>query len=820
MLIAKSIERCGEVNIKLSVELCQRVLSWLVNHCKWNQSYGVCMYMIANNLSFYSTIHGLDGHVSGSLSSVLSSSSSSVDKAVFFTLGALLQDSQGLEKALQLVAAVAQHRRHDLAMLCNFSKAGQHFSFLRSSSAAPLLSPQALSQLQAAMEAHLSALRTDGWLSLPALKLLLAVAVGARQTALAEDFSRKAVAAAVELNQRLLQRARGVFQWQGQDVDVLALLRALSQGDARAEGRSGEQSARNATPQVTVALLSLLVQHMQAGWGSEKWREGGVLRLQEACCSYWVLAARCRHAHLALHLRGEAEEAAVALLEVDRPAKLLLRRLGDFAADQRRTTDLFPDSTPFERRLVRVLCDHLGLQHAVRASSGDAEVYFLKVWKAPSPGPVPVPSYEELLRWDLRLSEQAGGWVQPRRLDGLPLYWPYLRGLLLLLDDLTLVGVTRKVVHSMRAHPSASWGLLWVQLLVERGLPLPGGCLRSLLGAAAAANDLYALLEVLLLAQQEPLRARATSYQRKLRAVRDDGDTSTGPMDSLEPSDWARACVAVLRAQGSADLPREAFHQAFTEVMALMKACGASLDPVALGALLRYLVGAACEPHPPAGTTASLHGVLQRMMARRRSLPLSHVEPAALSHLLLSTRVLPARRLLALARPLYRGLHYLPVPPHTLAKLVEALAARASVVGGAFLADLDLQRRQLHHSQGRKDFYGALRALVEGNPNLAGADLASESARDAVAQMCIYAAYLVGSRDGEYRQAFELLYLVEMLYREAEEGSQRNFRGPHKEKSIKREEEEWEDEEEEEEEQEDYIDDDEDDRRRNSRKRY
>jgi len=40
------------------------------------------------------------------------------------------------------------------------------------------------------METHLDALRTDGWLSLPASKLLLAVAVKARQTELAEHFIR------------------------------------------------------------------------------------------------------------------------------------------------------------------------------------------------------------------------------------------------------------------------------------------------------------------------------------------------------------------------------------------------------------------------------------------------------------------------------------------------------------------------------------------------------------------------------------------------------------------------------------------------------
>jgi len=123
MLVAKSIERCGEAKIKLSVELCQRVLSPLVSHCKWNHAYDICMYMISNELSFNSTTYDIRIHGSTSMSSILSPSSSSVDKAVFFTLGALLHDSDGVCKALRLVEAVARHRRHDLAMLCNYSQA-------------------------------------------------------------------------------------------------------------------------------------------------------------------------------------------------------------------------------------------------------------------------------------------------------------------------------------------------------------------------------------------------------------------------------------------------------------------------------------------------------------------------------------------------------------------------------------------------------------------------------------------------------------------------------------------------------------------------
>jgi len=43
------------------------------------------------------------------------------------------------------------------------------------------------------------------------------------------------------------------------------------------------------------------------------------------------------------------------------------------------------------------------------------------------------------------------------------------------------------------------------------------------------------------------------------------------------------------------------------------------------------------------------------------------------------------------------------------------------------------------------------------------------AARDAVALISMYAAYLRGAHDGEYRQAFDLLFAVERLYQESEE---------------------------------------------------
>ena len=46
----------------------------------------------------------------------------SAERAIFFTMGALMRDAAGLKKALQLLTAIAEHRRTDLAMDFNYSK--------------------------------------------------------------------------------------------------------------------------------------------------------------------------------------------------------------------------------------------------------------------------------------------------------------------------------------------------------------------------------------------------------------------------------------------------------------------------------------------------------------------------------------------------------------------------------------------------------------------------------------------------------------------------------------------------------------------------
>jgi hypothetical protein len=75
------------------------------------------------------------------------------------------------------------------------------------------------------------------------------------------------------------------------------------------------------------------------------------------------------------------------------------------------------------------------------------------------------------------------------------------------------------------------------------------------------------------------------------------------------------------------------------------------------------------------------------------------------------------------------------------------------------------------HSQGGRD---ALYTLMLQTVSMRGRRTemvrdASEETRRAVSLVCAYTAYLVAAHDGSYRRAFDLLYAVESLCKEAEE---------------------------------------------------
>ena len=144
------------------------------------------------------------------------------------------------------------------------------------------------------------------------------------------------------------------------------------------------------------------------------------------------------------------------------------------------------------------------------SSSSQNGSHVLRVWKGYAHvSDLDPPTLSEILRKDARLSGDAAH----RRLDALPLYWKDTRQELLAasMDEEKLCAVVQRTVNAMKNYPMPGWALLLLELLRERGLPLPLGSLRCAMKMCAARNDLYGLLEVLHLAHDERNRAQAAA---------------------------------------------------------------------------------------------------------------------------------------------------------------------------------------------------------------------------------------------------------------------------------------------------------------------
>ena len=86
----------------------------------------MCLYMIKKDMSFVPSYSA--AKTAAAAAAAVSTTSRtltselitpSAEKAIFFTMGALMRDAAGLKKALQLLTAIADHRRTDLAMFFN-----------------------------------------------------------------------------------------------------------------------------------------------------------------------------------------------------------------------------------------------------------------------------------------------------------------------------------------------------------------------------------------------------------------------------------------------------------------------------------------------------------------------------------------------------------------------------------------------------------------------------------------------------------------------------------------------------------------------------
>lgn len=165
----------------------------------------------------------------------------------------------------------------------------------------------------------------------------------------------------------------------------------------------------------------------------------------------------------------------------------------------------------------------------------------------------------------------------------------------------------------------------------------------------------------------------------------------------------------------------------------------------------------------------TLQRVLSRLQ-RDKALPLSHIECAALTALLLRRRIDPSNRILSLASPLFRGANYLFVFPDALERLFRLFVENAVFLGSDALFGLSEQCRKIHSAQGRHSLFVTLTGFLEAPAVRRSLVEAAPSARDSFAQVVVYTAYLRAARDGDYRGAFDLLYALDLVYRSCSRG--------------------------------------------------
>lgn len=432
----------NNTNIKLNQTICQRLLEELVSNGFWNDSYTMASYMI------------LQGH-------------EFKDREIFFIVGGLMKNSDGVTKVFELITLINKYSRDDIAGLFSYTKANRyalsmtsHHSYRKDINS---------DVIERTMKSSVESFK-NGWFSFSLSKLIVALSCGAGKHDLADVYIRNIVEIVNNKNEKSENNG-------DKHIDLLSVLRGFSQG-AGIACKDSLNYKGNFTMESPVSrtILKLSIENLNKLGMNE-----GPLQSMDLFKMYWVLNYRIRFMpstsssilsqstsassssssevtsimeqtfkflhEPAVSIKNDVnvpleqdefygtrddyfqsnareqssdknDEIDGNILLIDSITKQCYNDLINFIKDSSRTSSTFKPAKGKSRRLFRILCDELGLQHKVsnKTNLENEQEIIIKVWKSTNTMMDP-PSLEEVIRRDCQRPENN------RKFDGEQANW-------------------------------------------------------------------------------------------------------------------------------------------------------------------------------------------------------------------------------------------------------------------------------------------------------------------------------------------------------------------------------------------------------------
>lgn len=635
-------------------------------------------------------------HAHSSLAHMLSNGMVFPAQLLASTFSALLTDQRHGLLAIELLHLVAQHNRKDLADCIDLSALQMHS---RSLGGKQLVLPDAARRLLQQTMAHMTK-ASSSWLSLPLVEAVTALGSAASQED-AVAFARELLAACAP-------------------AERLPLLQALAAGDVTAVrylARADGLRDKDFSP-LTSALVDLALSAGATGLAAQ----------MDLVALYLPLAYRLRGAEHSTEVQRVFDE------------------LSAFYQDKSSATlsiDMH-SAGGAHRRLIRQLSDSMDLACKIQHQPQP----LCTISKHPRSLPALDASFSAFL---LRTDKRG---VNMSQLDGLPAQWEKARAMLMQMDDLGLQMVTERAALALHHNPSTAWMLLLIDLLQDKGVPLPRGTLRAALRMATKRRDIFGIVEVLQAALVEQTASRSTSYQSKLHHLHEKRRWSS-PMDwmcaspevqcdDLQQQDWDLALTSALHRRGPLhELSQQAFKDSYLEMLGIMRRYGMDLSQSTARALLRFLV---------LHMNKSRH--IRAMLLRLKDDPKHELQPAECA--IISTRLLQTNGLCNAFQvaPLYIERNdYLRLAPGGL-DLLFRQSMEAMTVDERAVFQL-VWPKALENRSGREQLVVFLESCISSKSAAQGQE--AKHRLRAVSNLAIFSAYLSSLYDGQHRKAYCLL---------------------------------------------------------------